>query len=129
MGVLMTVSKALLLNVGVFEANLNVRKNRGAYSLNYQNAANNISNAARDVPAGGGFTWQGVSDNPSVTMLRVTGGPVMVNVTLGVVTNVRTVPEVLTLVVNQFLVLDDNVQSVTVGNQGSSTVNVAITQG
>lgn len=125
----MTVNKALLLNVGVFEANLNVRKSKGAYSLNYQNTTNSVNYFAQDVEGGRGFTWQSLAAVPAVTMIRVTGGPVLATVSLGVLAGVRSVFEVVELQINQFLALDDNVQTVTISNQGSATVNVAITQG
>lgn len=124
------ITKALLLNVGVFEARESVRKSKGAYSLNYRNSANSLVHAEVDVEGGQGFTAQNPVNPSAVTMVRVTGsGPVRAVVTLGVVPGLRTVPETVTLRINQFLVLDDNVQTVTITNQGSETALVAITQG
>lgn len=124
------ITKALLLNVGVFEAHSSVRKSRGAYSLNYRNAANSLVRSEVDVEGGVGFTSQSPINPSSVTMIRVTGeGPVKATLTLGPVAGVRAVSEVVELRINQFLVLDDNVQTVTITNQGSATVLVSITQG
>jgi hypothetical protein len=123
------ITKALLLNVGVFEAHNSVRKSKGAYSLNYQNTANNISTVEVDVEGGAGFTFQSPINPSSLTMIRASGGPVLATVVLGVVNGVRTAEETISVVISQFFILDDNVQSVTVTNQGVDTVIVSITQG
>jgi hypothetical protein len=120
--------RALLINVGLFEATSSVKKSKGAFSLNYQNPANNIAKVETDVEASAGFTLTALIDLSQITLIRVNGGPVQASVTLGV-TAERTVPEVIELTINQFFVLDDNVQEVTIQNKGSSTVNVSITQG
>lgn len=121
--------KALLLNVGVFEAHASVRKSRGAYSLNYRNESNSLAKVEVDLASTEGFTVQSAADPSAATMIRVTGGPVRVTLVLGPVSGIRTALETITVQVNQFFVLDDNVQTVTVTNQGLSTVLVIVTQG
>ena len=123
------VVKALVLNVGVFEAHTSVKRSKGAYSLNYANASSNISKVELDVEPGSGFTWQPPVQPTGVTMVRVTGGPIKANVTLAEVVGVRTVPETVLMNINQFMILDDNVSVLTFQNQGLSVVSVAITQG
>lgn len=125
----MTITKALLLNIGVFEANASVRKSKGAFSLNYSNKASNVSKVELEVEAGSGFTWQPPITPTGVTMVRVTNGPIKVNVTLAEVAGVRVAPETVLMSINQFMILDDNVSAMTFNNQGNSVVSVAITQG
>ena len=127
-----TVNKALILNVGVFDAHTSVKKSNGSYSLNYSNAASNISRAELDVEPSSGFTWQAPMIPTSVTMVRVTNGPIQANVILAEVAGVRAVPESMLISINQFLILDDNVSAITFQNQkiaANDVVSVAITQG
>ena len=123
-----TITKALLLNVGIFEAVNNLRRYKGSHSLNYSNEVSNLSKIEVVLVPGASFVWR-PSVVPAVTIARVLGCPVTATVTLGPVAGVRTDPASILTVINQFMVLDDNVSLITFVNQGTSNSAIVITQG
>ena len=122
------ITRALLLNVGIFEATNSIRRYKGTHSLNYVNAQSVVSKVELSVLPDKPVDWFPVVA-PSVVIVRVSGGPVHATITLGVVAGIRLEPTSYLVVVNQFMILDDNVSLISFVNPGSSNVAVAITQG
>lgn len=124
----MAITKALVINVGVFQADNNIRRAAGAYSLNYASPTNSVSQASSDIQAGQSVTFNGSSRATALTMLRCTS-PVAVQYTLNAIAITR--PSALTVnsVVNSFFLVDDNIGSVTVTNNGLVATTINFVQG
>lgn len=126
------VTKAILANVGVFEADvLGLRKSLASLSLNFPSAGNSISKVSLDLNPSQARTF-GSSANPcTITMLRCSK-PVLVAYQLLPVSGVsgRTSPVVVTSLVTSFLLVDDLVGSVVVTNPDTANpVSLTLIQG
>ena len=127
--------KSLIINLGLFQGDNNIRRNIGAYSVNYPSAENQrIQKVEQDLPAGESLTFNpGSTVDTSVTILRVSSR-VRVDYTLkslGSESLVRPSDVEVTAYVNRLLVIDDNVGEFVVTNDSSPAVKSSIffTQG
>lgn len=126
-------NRAVLLNLGVFSADNNIRRNVGTFTHNFQCGENAFFTITRVLePA---ETWVLTSQNAlsQVTVVECTG-QLEANLTLGVVPPVtnnasRSVPVTEAVIINQLLVTDDNVQTIEFSNPGVTPVRVTIMQG
>lgn len=116
-------TRAILLNLGVFLVDSNVRRSTGSYSFNYTSNSGNTTRDFVTVSEGGGtYTWLTPSGmNPSLLTQVVTSGRVTASITLR---NAAT----FNVNVNQLLLIDDDVQQVVFTNNGSSPVRVELQQ-
>ncbi len=127
--------KSLIINLGLFQGDNNVRRNIGAYSVNYATAENQrTQKVEQDLPAGTSVTFNlGSTLDTSVTVLRVSNR-VRVDYTLkslGSGSLVRPADVEITAYVNRLLVIDDNVGELVITNDSSPAVTSSIffTQG
>lgn len=123
-------NRALLLNLGVFSADNNIRRNIGTFTHNFQCGDNLSSNQYRVLQPS--ESWSVAFDNEISRIVVVeVSGQVQAEITLGEVPPAtgkadRDPPETFTAIINQLIVLDDNVQSADFSNPGSVPVRVTI---
>lgn len=120
--------RALVVNVGVMEANVNLRRMLATASLNYASPSNSVAKATRNIPAAGVATFNSDNMPSALTMLRCSS---VVSVTVTLLANGvdRLLNLDVTHKVNSFLMLDDNVGKVVVTNQSTAPVSVTVIQG
>lgn len=116
------LTRAILMNVGVFLADNNVRRNTGSYTFNYTTQTGNTTKDYVTVPAGGTHTWTTPSGmNPSVLTLIVASSAITASVTLRDANSY-------TLTISQLHVVDDNVQEVVFNNDSLTPVRLELQQ-
>ena len=118
-------ARALIVNIGVRQADVNISRMLTNMSLNFQSAHNTISKVVTDLAASASTTFNGVGVSTALTMLRCSG-PVSVTYTLLPVGTTRVNPVTVTQLVNSFLCLDDNVGSFVVTNLSSTDISSLI---
>lgn len=124
-----TVTRALVINVGVMQANNNTRRSIGAFALNFPSANNTISNVVMDLAPGTSVTFNPTNLSTALTMLRCSS-PVSIQYTLNAVGTVRPNPVVVNSLVTSFFMIDDSVGNVIVSNAGlSATSTINFVQG
>lgn len=122
-------ARALIVNVGIAQADGNPRRILSTFSLNFLTPNNSIEKSILDLAASGSQQYNASGKNTALTILRCSN-PVSVTYTLLPVGTVRTSPVTVTQLVNSFLAIDDNVGSFTVTNQSSSlTSSIIFIQG
>ena len=124
----MAITRALVINVGVFQADNNIRRAAGAYSLNYASPTNSVNQQVADIPAGQSLTFNSGNRDTSLTMLRCTS-KVAIQYTLKAIAITRPAALVVNAVVNSFFMADDNIGSVTVTNNGPAATTINFVQG
>lgn len=122
------ITRALVINVGVFQADNNIRRNIGAYSLNYQSPTNAVTQQVADIAPGQSLTFNSTNKATTLTMLRCTT-QVALQYTLNVIAITRPAPLTVNAIANSFFMVDDNVGSFTVTNNGTATTTINFVQG
>ncbi len=125
-------NKAVLLNLGVFFASNNIRRNEGAFTHNFQSGSNPQIKMSKELA--GSSSWTFTSAAPSNITIVEVSGQVSLDITLGVVPATpnkaaRLSPIGVTQIVNQLAVIDDNVQQLIFTNPGIDPVLVTLVQG
>lgn len=119
--------KAVLLDLRVFLADNNLRRNTSAFSVNYGSVADDVS--MNSFSLGPTVSKTLTPPNPcAVTVLR-TSAQVVVSTTLRPA-NVGDPPKVNTFTVTQLFVIDTDIESITVTNPSATvTAKVIVQQG
>lgn len=113
------MKRAILVNVGVFEATNTVRRNVAAWNLNYPSDGNNFSRAVVDIAASGTKTVSAFSATPSLLLVRTDEA-----VTLAIT---RADDSVLTVPVKRLFVWEADWKSVLI-TAGATATRVQILQ-
>lgn len=117
-----SLTRAILMNVGVFLADNNVRRNAGSYTFNYTTQTGNTVKDYVTVPAGGTYTWTTPTGmNPSLLTFVAVSSAVGASVTLRNATNYA-------LTISQLHVVDDDVQEIVFTNSGLVPVRLELQQ-
>lgn len=130
----MAILRTLIANIGLFQADNNVRRNIGSFSLNYgpnpQNPNPLINRATFDLAPGASQQFNTNNTYTSLTFIRCTGGPVTITYTLNA-TPSRPVPVTVTSSITSCFLLDDAVGQVSLSNPATAqqSVTVYFTQG
>ena len=122
------ITRALIINMGLFQADNNIRRTAGAYSMNYPLASNGVQRSDNSLDPGGNLTFNNLNLKTTLTMLRCSA-PVTVTYTLNPVALVRPDPVTVVATVNALLLLDDNIGTFVVSNTGASPVTINFVQG
>lgn len=121
--------RAVLLDIRTYLAENNIRRNTSAFSINYSSASEDVSMSSFSL--GPTLVKDIVSQlNPcTVTVLR-TSIPLTVQVTVRSSDPLLIPPTVFTVTVSKLLVLDSDVESLTVTNPSATeTAKVSLQQG
>ena len=124
----MAITRALVINVGVFQADNNIRRAAGAYSLNYASPTNSVNRLDADIPAGQSLVFNVGNKDTALTMLRCTS-QVAIQYTLKAIVTTRPVALIVNSIVNSFFMADDNIGSFTVTNNGLVATTINFVQG
>ena len=119
----MATTRALVINLGVFQADNNLRRSIASLSLNYPSPGNAIESVVRDLAPGQSVTFNSSNASTAVTLLRCTK-PVSVTYHINVGAGVTVVTSV-----RSCLLVDDNVGSITVTNPGTDISTINFIQG
>jgi hypothetical protein len=114
------VSKAVLLNVGAFLADNNIRRSVGAFTYNYVSANANVVTNFLTLNPGETITWATPMPQSSVSFLSC-NGPVDMSVTLRPSGGYA-------IQVKKLHIVDSDVSQLVLTNPGASAVNVSIIQ-
>ncbi len=126
-------NRALLLNLGVFSADNNIRRNIGTFSHNFQCGENATSTVTRVLAPAETWTLPQQNAQTTLTVIECTG-QVSANVTLGIVPAMpnkasRLVAITESVIINQLFISDDNIQTIDFLNPGNTPVRITIMQG
>lgn len=128
----MTASKAILANVGIFEADVSgLRRSLASLSLNFPSVANSVSKVSQDLNPAQVATFGSTGQPRMITMLRCSA-PVLVSYQLLPVSGVssRAIAVTVVTLVTAFLLVDDKVGALTVTNQDTvNPVSITLIQG
>lgn len=124
----MSITRAMVINVGLFQADNNIRRSVGAYSLNYPSPTNSVNQQVVDLPAGQTIVFNSTNGATALTMLRCTL-PVTLQYRLNVIAVVRPSPVTVNSFAKSFFMVDDDVGSVTITNSGTATTTINFVQG
>ena len=120
--------KALLLDIRMFLADNNIRRNVSAFSINYGSTSENISQSSFTLAPAASRVFPSPADPCVVTVLQ-TSLPLTVQVSVKE-TDPLLPLTVFTVVVSKLLILDSNVQSLTVTNLSATDIaKVTLQQG
>jgi hypothetical protein len=120
--------KAVTLDIRTFLADNNIRRNVAAFSINYGSQSESVSQSSFVLAASAIRTIASQIDPCVVTVLQ-TSIPLSVNVTVKP-TDPLLPLTVFTVVVSKLLILDSNVQSLTLTNLSTTeTAKVSLQQG
>lgn len=112
-------NKAVLLDLGVFIADNNVRRNVASLRVNAQSANGEVNTRDTNVlPSGGTFTYTSIPDN-SMTLIKVSK-PVTADINQGSTTY--------SVVINSLYVTTDAITGVVLTNDGVDPSQVFIIQ-
>ncbi len=115
-----TPSKAVLLNVGAFLADNNVRRNVGAFTYNFPSPTAAVDTRHASINPGEVLSWTSQMNPSAVTFLNCSS-PLNVSLNLGDGTSMA-------LVVNKVLVLDSDVRSLVIENTGTAVSKLFLLQ-
>lgn len=124
-----SILRTIIANIGLFQADNNVRRNIGSFSLNYGPSASNpnpmINRATFDLAPGASQMFNANSTYTSCTVVRAIGGPVDVEYVLNALPT-RPVATTVQARVNSFLMLDDAVGQFKLSNPATAKSSVTI---
>lgn len=114
------VSKAVLLNIGAFLADNNIRRSVGAFSYNYASETASVVNNFLTLNPGETYTWVTPMAASSVTFLSCNG-------VLGMSVTLRPSGGY-AIDVKKLHIIDSDVGQLVLTNPGATAVNVSIIQ-
>jgi len=121
------LNRALMVNIGVFVANNNIRRSLHAFTHNYQMPDGSVDVKTKTLAAGASYTY--TPDSATTVLLVETTAPVQAQVTLGALTTpARTSVSYLTFI-KQCLMLDDAVTSIVFTNTSTDPLQLTLVQG
>lgn len=123
------LNKAVLLNVGAFVANNNIRRSVASFAANYQSVSGATVDSSSTILPGATYTYTPIS--PCAVLTLGTSGIVIADITLaGVTVPVTRTQVTYRQIVTQLLVLDDTVSQVVLTNPDTvNPVSITIVQG
>jgi hypothetical protein len=114
------MTTAALVNVSVFIADNNIRRNVADFRANAQSADGSVSTRDANIAASGGtLTYTSLPSN-SMTVIKVTGGPVTAEINQGSTS--------FSVVINSLFVISDEFVGLVLTNDGVDPVQVSIIQ-
>jgi hypothetical protein len=110
-------NRAILLNIGVFGANQNLRRNLNTISANYQSFSCGQSYGVQSVCGGETWTLKPPSTPTKICVIAVTN-PIKATVTQSTVAGRSA--NTFDVIINQTFVLDDSVSEITFKNESTA---------
>jgi hypothetical protein len=115
-----SVSKAVLMNLGVYLADNGIRRNIASFSYNFTSPSSNVVNNYMTLNAGQVFTWTSPGSSTAATLVSCSA-PLKLDVNLASGT-------AYTVTAKKVHLVDDDVDSIVFENTGATVVNLVLVQ-
>jgi ABC-type uncharacterized transport system YnjBCD ATPase subunit len=114
------VSKAILLNLGVYLADNGIRRSIASFAYNFTSPSSNVVNTYLTLNPGEVFTWVTPSAVTAATLVSCSG-PLKLDITLPAAVSY-------TITANKVHLVDSDVRQVVIKNEGATAVNLVLIQ-
>mgnify|MGYP003613913396 CR=1 FL=1 len=115
-----SVSKAVLMNLGVYLADNGIRRNIASFAYNFTSPSAKVVNNYMTLNVGEIYTWTSPGSPTAVTLISCSA-PLKLDIHLASGTSY-------TVVSNRVHLVDDDVDSIVIENTGSSIANLVLVQ-